>query len=129
MEIVLNCVWAFVALLAVIFWIRGERSVRADRHLPIIALGLLLVILFPVISVSDDLWSLQNPAEADTCVRRNEISPCAHAILPLLASLPVAPLGETEAEARAYFAPQVSRPLPYAPPSFAKTANRPPPVG
>lgn len=33
---------------------------------------MLVVILFPVISVSDDLWSLQNPAETDTCHRRDQ---------------------------------------------------------
>jgi hypothetical protein len=46
---------------------------------------MLLLILFPVISVTDDFWAAQNPAEADTCVRRNDVTAYAHTIVPEIA--------------------------------------------
>ena len=52
-------------------WFHVGRREQCDRHVSLVALAMLLVIMFPVISVSDDLWSVHNPAETDTCQRRN----------------------------------------------------------
>ncbi len=49
---------------------------------------MLFVILFPVISVSDDLWSIQNPAETDTYQRRDHLAACPHSVFPAVAALP-----------------------------------------
>jgi hypothetical protein len=89
-EIILNLAWALVAIGAICIWQRTETRVGRERHLPFIALVMLIVILFPVISVSDDLWSIQNPAETDTLQRRDQLEPCTHFLL-----LPVATLCET----------------------------------
>ena len=56
---------ALVATASVYFWLKLGRRKAADRHLSLIGLAMLAVILFPVISVSDDLWWLHNPAETD----------------------------------------------------------------
>jgi hypothetical protein len=88
MELFLNFGWALIAIAIVCLWLRPEPSRSIDRRTQLIALVMLIVILFPVISVSDDLWSLQNPAETDTCQRRNHLAHCPHSIAPANAILP-----------------------------------------
>ena len=89
MELFFNSVWALVAIASVCLWLRLGRRTLADRHMSFIALVMLIVILFPVISVSDDLWSIQNPAETDSCQRRDHRAYCPHAVFPAIAALPV----------------------------------------
>ena len=73
MEVFLNCTWALVALLLIEMRRRTETRTGAHRRNSLVALAMLLVILFPVISVTDDLWSIQYPAETDTALRRNHL--------------------------------------------------------
>jgi hypothetical protein len=87
MEVLLNSVWALVAIAFVCLWFQPGRGRNADRRLSFIAVVMLIVILFPVISVSDDLWSIQNPAETDTCQRRDHRASCPHAIFPAIAAI------------------------------------------
>jgi hypothetical protein len=71
MEIFLNLAWAMLAALSVLFWLhRGPRQGTKLRT-QLAALGLLLLILFPVISVSDDLQMAFNLAEDDIYLRRD----------------------------------------------------------
>ncbi|HEY6489507.1 MAG: hypothetical protein WCC26_15395 [Terracidiphilus sp.] len=88
METFLNLAWAGLALAGVCTWLRIEKRAGAQRRLPLLALAMLIVILFPVISVSDDLWSLQNPAEMDTCQRRDHLGGRVHAVFPGSAAIP-----------------------------------------
>jgi hypothetical protein len=127
-ELTLNLAWAALAAVMVWLWLRHASSSGCSRGAQLVALAVLVMILFPVISVSDDLQALQNPAEADCCVRRDHVVAGTHFVLPP----PVA-----------FFAPRVSQPplgilrvaapgdLP-APvedhPSLAAIDNRPPPV-
>ena len=46
------------------------------------ALAALLLILFPVISVTDDFWAVHNPAETDRGVCRDHSSACEHTVAP-----------------------------------------------
>ena len=71
MELLCNFVWALVATASVCFWLKVGRRTPKNGHSSLVGLAMLAVILFPVISVSDDLWTLQNPAESDTCLRRD----------------------------------------------------------
>ncbi len=88
MEILLNSAWALVVIAGLCLWLRfGERANR-DRRAPFVALAMVFVILFPVISVSDDLWSIQNPAETDTYQRRDHLAACPHSVFPAIAALP-----------------------------------------
>jgi len=50
--------------------------------------GSLIVILFPVISVTDDLGAAQNPAELACCASRHHAALCTHSIFPADATLP-----------------------------------------
>jgi hypothetical protein len=88
-ELFLNIAWALLAMASVGLWVRYGRKERAQWYLPLIALAVLIVLLFPVISVSDDLYAIQNPAESDSWCRRHD----THASSPLL--LTTAALPET----------------------------------
>ena len=88
MEVFLNVAWAVVALFLIELRRRtGSRPGTQQRN-SLIGLALLLVILFPVISVSDDLWSIQFPAETDTALRRSQFDAGSHTLIKLIA-LPV----------------------------------------
>ncbi len=64
------------------------RHVSSGRHRQLTAIALLFVILYPVISVGDDLWSMQNPEEAKTWQRRDHRTDDPHRDLPLAGTLP-----------------------------------------
>ncbi|MDR3737440.1 MAG: hypothetical protein P4L40_00330 [Terracidiphilus sp.] len=91
MELFLNSVWALLGLLLFALWLRTSRREQNGRVEPLLALAMLVVLLFPVISVTDDLWAIQNPAESDTSIRR-DLNHAVHqgifpvAMLPALAA-------------------------------------------
>ena len=75
MEFLLNSVWFAVCLLLVSWWLRDARS----RAKPVewrtgVALALLIVLLFPVISMTDDLLMTSSPAEAEHMLQRAKAS-------------------------------------------------------
>lgn len=128
MEFFLNVAWLSLACLSVFLWLRYEKRTGAHRRLSLIALGVLLVILFPVISVTDDLWSMQNPAEADTCLRRSELASSGHSALSAPPVLPAFIVAEVVTENWILLAPARS-PLPRSlNPARDPVENRPPPV-
>ena len=108
-------------------WLRYEHRTGTQRRMPLIALVTLLVILFPVISVSDDLWSIQNPAETDTCQRRNQLSPDLHSLIPVLAATLVPSFAQVNLEVR-YFSASLNLPADVSSvPALEGIDNRPPP--
>jgi hypothetical protein len=128
METFLNLAWACLAILSLGLWVRFEHRTGAQRRMPLIALVMLLVILFPVISVSDDLWSIQTPAETDTCQRRNQIAPSLHSIIPVLAA-PLAPLfAQVTLDVQYFSAPVDLSTDRYGIPALEGIDNRPPPA-
>ena len=79
MELFLNVVWLSVSILMVIFCGRSNR--QGDTKLSWsagVALCLLLVLLFPVISMTDDLQALTAPAEVEHMMRRQHDAPSLH---------------------------------------------------
>jgi hypothetical protein len=71
MEIILNIAWAICSLGLMLLWVRGSRSNPVSRRTQILALAMVVLLLLPVISLSDDLMAMQGPAETDTsCLRR-----------------------------------------------------------
>jgi hypothetical protein len=127
-EIFLNLAWLVVALLSVVLWLRYEHRTGKERRLPLIALAMLLLILFPVISVSDDLWSIQNPAETDTSQRRDHIAPCPHCLLPAVATPLASLLALFRPEIQYISALPVSAAHVYHDPARDSVENRPPPT-
>jgi len=88
MELTLNFVWALLTALMVGLWLRcGAR--KSTRRMQLGALALLVLILFPVVSVTDDLQAAHNPAEADCCLRRDHERPNLSARLSGAPALPL----------------------------------------
>lgn len=81
MELILNLVWAVLACAGILSWMHADKSTDSSKRTQVVALLMLIVILFPVISVTDDIWAAQNPAETDSCIRRHELIAQLH-ILP-----------------------------------------------
>jgi len=93
-ELVLNLVWVASAATALLAWLRWRVEAGRDKSWRLIVLLLALAILFPVISITDDFWAAQNPAEADACQRRQNFTADSHVIVPatfaLLTHSPIA---------------------------------------
>jgi hypothetical protein len=70
METALNLAWMLCSLLLVRSWMRNTASNPVPRRMQMLALAMVVLMLLPVISLSDDLMAMQGPAETDTSMRR-----------------------------------------------------------
>jgi len=84
MELLLNFAWMLLAAGIVCHWLQIQGREPAGRRLSFIALVMLIVILFPAISVSDDLQSIQNPAEINSGQRRAHLATSPHSVFPAI---------------------------------------------
>lgn len=128
MEITLNLVWTMIAVACVCLWFRFEARTGAERRLSAIALVLLIIVLFPVISVSDDLWAMQNPAETDSCQRRDHDISCHHCIIPFVAFLTASLFDEPQSALEPPRTPIASQRISVQDPAVSQIQNRPPPL-
>jgi hypothetical protein len=133
METVLNLVWALVVALMFVLWLRlaphnaPKRGVDSPQ-VQFVALAVLIMLLFPVISVTDDLQAIQNPAETDSCQRRDHVCSTPHSIFHAVAVLP---LPAFSGLSFAYFrlaAPSSLLSPDVTNPALASVQNRPPPA-
>jgi len=73
MELLLNLAWLLLALPAYWLW-RGSRTAPAGRRFNsrqcLLALGCMLVILFPVVSATDDLCAMRTEMEESPASKR-----------------------------------------------------------
>jgi hypothetical protein len=129
MELFLNLAGALVAVVMVCLWLRWAPREGLDRRTQLVALALLILVLFPVISVTDDLLAAQNPAETDSCLRRDQVAANSHPTLPLAAEVPTLLLADLPLGFLRFAAPGT---LPAAAvvksPALAPIENRPPPA-
>jgi hypothetical protein len=128
MEPLFNIVWALVAMTSVCYWLKRGRRTPEGGHSSLVGLAMLVVILFPVISVSDDLWSLQNPAETDACQRRDHVVGGSQTHFPATAALPEPTRFELKFWFRRLDIPRSAELTATAKPAFWHIENRPPPV-
>lgn len=130
MELVLNLVGALVAMALVCLWLRmASQGYGGSAHwgVQLVALLLLIVILFPVISVTDDLMAAQNPAETDSVQRRNLEASVLHSAA-VCADLPIDSWRMPDPQMRLRVRAKTRRvSLPQAP-ALAPVENRPPPA-
>ena len=84
MELLLNLAWLLLAVPAYCLW-RDSRYVHARRTITsaqcILALGCALVMLFPVVSATDDLHAMRSEMEESPCgkhsvCQRGSEKPC-----------------------------------------------------
>lgn len=128
MELILNLAGAFVALAIVCLWLRWAPRAGEDRKTQLVALALLILILFPVISVTDDLLAAQNLAETDSFVRRDHMPGDQQQASPLYAEIPDPPQADLPFGFLRFAAPGTLPVLAVDPPALAPVENRPPPA-
>jgi len=128
MEIFLNSAWAVVAIVIAFLWFRLEQRDKADRRLPFISMVMLILLLFPVISVSDDLQSLHNPAETDTYLRRDQHTSFQHLFFPATAVPPAHAFAEPALGDQRFVAPLNPPVTDAGNPALDSIQNRPPPA-
>jgi hypothetical protein len=99
-----------------------------DRCAQFVALSIVILILLPAISMTDDLIAAQNPAEVSTCVRRDHDGSSPHSIVPTSAALPL-PAFTGLLIAFVHLAAPDILPAPFVDhPALALIQNRPPPA-
>ena len=59
-----------VAACALSCWLVMHPRGNQRRGQQLVAVGMLLITLFPAISITDDLWAAHHPAEPDVVLRR-----------------------------------------------------------
>ncbi len=127
MEITLNLAWVALAVWMVWAWVRYAPREGADRRVQLVALGLVILILLPAISMTDDLNAARNPAEVDTYIRRVHDWMHPHVLVPAAVALVVSlfaglSLGAVELIARSTPAAVTSDP------ALHPIESRPPPT-
>jgi hypothetical protein len=129
MELTLNLGWVLVAIWMLCAWVRTAPRRTTDRRIQMVALAVVILILLPAISMTDDLMAAQNPAETDCCVRRDhDHSTCPHCILPAAAALPLSGLTGISLVFVGMAVPSNLPPPFVENPSLAPIQNRPPPA-
>jgi hypothetical protein len=87
-ELILNLVWFATSIFLVAAWIWSIRKGYIEfEWATLIALILLIVILFPVISMTDDMVMMRAPAEIEHIMRRSEAPLASVAMLGLFGAL------------------------------------------
>lgn len=129
MELTLNFGWALVAMWMLCAWMRKAPRRARDRRIQMVALAVVILILLPAISMTDDLVAAQNPAEIDCCARRNhDQGASSHSILPAATSLPLPSFTGISLAFVGMAAPS-NLPSPLVEnPALASIENRPPPA-
>ena len=128
MELTLNLTWLVLTALMCGLWVRYAPLKGASWRAQVVALALVLLILFPVISVTDDLIFAQNPAETDSLQRKGQAVENAngapHPVLSFILSTIAEPVSES-----AKFMQQGQLPVLKAMvPAMGSIQNRPPPA-
>jgi hypothetical protein len=74
MEFLLNILWLMLSLPAIWLWLQDPACVQSSRRLgnmrPILLLGCVLVLLFPVVSATDDMHVMRPELEESSSSKR-----------------------------------------------------------
>jgi hypothetical protein len=128
MELALNLGWTAVATTMCWLWVRHAQREGRRHWVQFVSLALVLVIMFAVITVYDDMAMAQSPAETRCFQREDDLGAHEHAQLhPIVESIPT-PVEEPSFNAFCFAVlGGLSVPTEKAPPLFS-IQNRPPPA-
>lgn len=105
MELFLNLAWLALSAVLVLGYVAFAHSaLRSRQWTVVVALVLLIFVLLPAISMTDDLAAINNPAETDHMFRRQEAPLYPHsdvagvAIVPLLIAIFAISVARTRGE-------------------------------
>jgi len=115
-----------VVVLARLWMIHAPQN--GSRQTQFVALAMLLLILFPVISVTDDLLAAQNPAEIESSLRRDHDAVQPHSIFPAVAALPPSVDAEPVFGSLSSVKPCLTEVAAIQCPALTSIQNRPPPA-
>ncbi|RZU40459.1 hypothetical protein [Edaphobacter modestus] len=74
MELLLNFLWLSISLALIVTWAKAvRRGDTKNSWSAYVALALLLVLLLPVISMTDDIFAIDGPSELEHVVRRGDM--------------------------------------------------------
>jgi hypothetical protein len=128
MELFLNFVWVMLAGTLLWQWLRCTPAEGSDRRMQLVSLVVLIFILLPAISMTDDLLAAQNPAEVDCCLRRDHDYTNPHSIFPAVSTPPLPAFSGPSFQV-AYLIKVNRLPHPVTDsPARAAVQNRPPPA-
>jgi hypothetical protein len=128
MELVLNLEWIALATAMCWLWVRHARRKGPGRSVQFVSLALVLVTMFAVITIYDDMAMAQNPAETRCFQREDDLGAHAHVPLhPVVASTPTVAAELTFNRSRSavlgsLLVPTVKVPV------LSSIQNRPPPA-
>ena len=128
MELALNLEWVALAIAMCCMWIYHARREGRRRWAQFISLSLVLVTMFVVITMYDDMAMARNPAETRCLLKDDKLGAHVHATLhPAVAS---APAFAVEIPLNVFhFAGPGSLPVPtMRVPALSSIQNRPPPA-
>jgi hypothetical protein len=109
-------------------WMRNPPRAAINRQRELVALALVILFLFPVISVTDDLFMALNPAETDYCQRKGDVSAGSHAYSNA-AQYCILPASVNFNPSLVIFAESINTQAPLALiPAINSIQNRPPPL-
>ena len=88
MELFLNLAWAALSILLIAGWVWAIRKRHTEfQWTTLVALALLLVLLFPAISMTDDRVAMSTPIELEHMMRSSEAALGQVAVLGLFSLL------------------------------------------
>lgn len=128
MEITLNLVWAVLAIVLVRLWERHAPREGASRRMQFATMAVLILFLLPVISITDDLQSVQNFGEEVVSQRQDHVVPHFHHYFPALPNLSHPAFAELLFGFSGYVSPSSFSVPTVDNPFLAVVQNRPPPA-
>jgi len=128
MELTLNVGWAIVAVWMLCARMPMRPLSNVGRRAQFVALAVVILILLPAISMTDDLIAAQNPAEVDSSVRRDHDFSSQHSVAPTAAAAPAPGLARLPVAIVRMAAPNDLADPSLEHPALASIQNRPPPA-
>jgi hypothetical protein len=128
MELALNLGWMALATVMCWLWAHHGRREGRGRWAQGVALALVLVMMFVVITIYDDMAMAQNPAETRCFQREDDLGAYAHASVHLTVALTPTLAAEPNFNTFRFAVPGGLLVPTVEVPALSSIQNRPPPV-